>query len=48
MEWDLTWAANENNTLSFAGSYNDAELKTDFWLKQDDNEAGEPANAPKG
>jgi len=48
VEWDLTWAMNDNNTLSFAGSYNDAELKTDFWRTQDLEDAGEPANAPKG
>ena len=48
VEWDLTWAANENNTVTFAGSYNDAKLKTDFWRGQDAEDAGEPANAPKG
>jgi len=48
VEWDLAWAINENNTLSFSGSYNDAELKTDFWRTQDDEEAGLPPNAPKG
>ncbi len=48
VEWDLTWAANENNTVTFAGSYNDAELKTDFWRTKDLEEAGDPANAPKG
>jgi len=48
VEWDLTWAANENNTLSFSGSYNDAKLQTDYWRTQDDEDAGEPANAPKG
>ena len=48
VEWDLTWAANENNTLSFAGSYNDAKLRTDFWRTQDAEDAGEPANSPKG
>ena len=48
VEWDLTWAANENNTLTFAGSYNDAKLQTDFWRTKDLEEAGEPANAPAG
>lgn len=48
VEWDLTWAANENNTLSFSGSYNDAKLQTDYWRSQDDEDAGEPPNAPKG
>ena len=48
VEWDLTWAMNDNNTLSFGGSYNDAELKTSFWRGQDDEDAGLPPNAPKG
>jgi iron complex outermembrane receptor protein len=48
VEWDLTWAANENNTITFAGSYNNAELKTDFWRTQDLEDEGAPANAPKG
>ena len=48
VEWDLTWAANANNTLTFAGSYNDAKLQTDFWRTKDLEEAGEPANAPAG
>jgi iron complex outermembrane receptor protein len=48
VEWDLTWAANENNTLSFAGSYNDAKLQTDYWRTQDAENEGEPANSPKG
>ena len=47
-EWDLTWGINDNNTLTFSGSYNDAELKTDFWRTKDLEEAGEPANAPAG
>jgi outer membrane receptor protein involved in Fe transport len=48
VEWDLTWAMNDSNTLSFGGSYNDAELKTGFWRDQEDEDAGLPANAPKG
>jgi len=48
VEWDLTWAVNDSNTLTFAGSYNNAELKTGFWRGQDDEDAGLPANAPKG
>jgi len=48
VEWDLTWAMNDNNTLSFAGSYNDAKLQGDFWRIPGDREAGEPYNAPKG
>ena len=48
VEWDLTWAMNDSNTLTFAGSYNDAKLKTDYWRLQDENDAGLPPNAPKG
>ncbi len=48
VEWDLAWGMNENNTLTFAGSYNDAKLQTDFWRRQAEQEAGLPANAPKG
>lgn len=48
VEWDLTFAATENNSLTFAGSYNDAELTTDFWRTDADRIAGEPANAPAG
>jgi outer membrane receptor protein involved in Fe transport len=48
VEWDLTWAANDNNRLTFAGSYNKAELETDFWRTQDLEDAGDPPNAPAG
>ena len=48
VEWDLAWAVNDNNTLSFAGSYNDAELRSAFWRDQEDEDAGLPPNAPKG
>ena len=48
VEWDLTWAANDNNTLTFAGSYNNAELQTDFWRLPSEQEAGLPPNAPVG
>jgi outer membrane receptor protein involved in Fe transport len=48
VEWDLTWAANHNNTLTFSGSYNDAELKSDFWRTKDLEIEGAPPNAPAG
>ncbi len=48
VEWDLAWAMNENNTLSFSGTYNDATLQTDFWRTQDLEDEGAPPNAPKG
>jgi outer membrane receptor protein involved in Fe transport len=49
IEWDLTWQTNDSNTLSFAGSYNDAELKTDFWRNPaDEGNPDVPFNAPEG
>ena len=48
LEWDLTWAVTDNNTLSFAGSYNDAKLETSFWRRDQERIDGLPANAPKG
>jgi outer membrane receptor protein involved in Fe transport len=48
VEWDLTWAINDRNTFTFAGSYNKAELKTAFWRDQDAEDAGLPPNAPAG
>jgi len=49
VEWDLTWAANDNNLFTFAGSYNNAELETDFWRNPDDTgDPNVPFNAPKG
>jgi outer membrane receptor protein involved in Fe transport len=47
-EWEMAWAVNEANTISFSGTYNDASLRTDFWRFQDDEDAGLPPNAPKG
>ncbi len=48
VEWDLTWAMNDSNTLTFAGSYNDAKLETDFWRRDSERLEGLPANAPAG
>ncbi|MFB3077193.1 MAG: hypothetical protein ACE1Y4_04220, partial [Lysobacterales bacterium] len=48
VEWDLTWATNENNTLTFAGSSNDAKLQTDFWRRDSERLQGLPPNAPAG
>jgi iron complex outermembrane receptor protein len=48
VEWDLTWAMNDNNTLTFAGSYNNAKLKTNYWRESDGEANGEPPNAAKG
>jgi outer membrane receptor protein involved in Fe transport len=48
VEWDLSYAATEDLTLSFSGSYNDAKLQENFWRSDDDRLAGEPPTAPKG
>jgi len=48
VEWELDWAANDNNVLTFAGSYNNAELTTDFWRNPSDEGTSVPFNAPKG
>jgi outer membrane receptor protein involved in Fe transport len=48
VEWDLTWAANDSNNLTFAGSYNKAELSEAFWRDKDAEAAGLPPNSPAG
>jgi len=48
VEWDLAWAVNDGNTLTFAGSYNDATLQTDFWKDSDDEVAGLAPDSPAG
>jgi outer membrane receptor protein involved in Fe transport len=48
VEWDLTYAANDNNTLTFSGSYNKAELETDYWRLDEERLDGLPPNAPAG
>jgi len=48
VEWDLNFAATDDLTLTFAGSYNNAEMREDFWRLDKDKEAGAPPTAPKG
>jgi len=48
VEWDLNWAATDSLLLTFAGSYNDAKLKEDFWRSDQDRIDGLPPDAPKG
>jgi len=48
VEWDLNYAATDDLTLTFAGSYNNAEMREDFWRLDRDKQAGEPPSAPKG
>ncbi len=48
LEWEATFAANDSNILTFAGSYNDAKLETPFWRRDSERLDGLPANAPAG
>ncbi len=47
-EFDLTYAATDDLTLSLAASYNDAELQEAFYRDSDDQAAGLDPRAPKG
>ena len=47
-EFDLTFAATDDLTLSLAASYNNAELQEPFYRDSDDQAAGEDPRAPKG
>jgi outer membrane receptor protein involved in Fe transport len=48
VEFELDWAPVDNLLLSFAGSYNDAELEEDFWRDERDRDDGLPPDAPEG
>ena len=48
VEWDMNFAATENLTLTFSGSYNDAKLRENFWRIDTDEDEGLPPTAPKG
>jgi outer membrane receptor protein involved in Fe transport len=47
-EFDLTFAATDDLTLSLAASYNNAELEEAFYRDSDDQAAGLDPRAPKG
>ena len=47
-EFDLTFAATDDLTLSLAASYNDAELSEPFYRDSDDQANGEDPRAPSG
>jgi len=47
-EFDLTFAATDDLTLSFAGSYNDATLSEDFYRDSADQAAGQDPRAEAG
>ena len=47
-EFDLTYAATDDLTLSFAGSYNDAQLQDDMWFDPQEQADGLPPRAAAG
>ena len=47
-EFDVSWLVTDEFNLSFAGSYNNAELEEDYWRSDLDREGGDPPRAPKG
>lgn len=47
-EFDLNWLVTDQFNLSFAGSYNDAQLEEPYWVSGVDEMSGEPPDAPKG
>jgi len=47
-EFDLTYAATDDLTVSLAASYNSAELQEAFYRDSDDQAAGLDPRAPKG
>ena len=48
VEFDLTWAATDDLLLTFAGSYNDAQLDENFWRNDQDRIDGLPPDSPAG
>ncbi|HEX7719662.1 MAG TPA: TonB-dependent receptor, partial [Woeseiaceae bacterium] len=47
-EFDMNWLATDRLNLSFAGSFNNAELEEPYWRTSDERDSGAPARAPKG
>lgn len=47
-EFDLSWLPTDALHLTFAGSYNKAELEEPFWISEGDRIDGLPPDAPKG
>ena len=47
-EFDMNWLATDQLNLSFAGSYNKAELEEGYWRTSADRDSGAPPRAPKG
>ncbi len=47
-EFDLTWLATDDFTVSLAASYNKAELEQPYWRNDQDRIDGDPPRAPTG
>ncbi|MGB5740183.1 MAG: TonB-dependent receptor, partial [Woeseia sp.] len=47
-EFDVSWLATDTTNLSFAGSFNKAELEEGYWRTSEDRDDGEPPRAPVG
>jgi outer membrane receptor protein involved in Fe transport len=48
LEFEVNWAASDAFLLTFAGSYNDAQLEENFWRSSADRDDGLPPDAPAG
>jgi outer membrane receptor protein involved in Fe transport len=48
VEFDLNWAATEGLLLTFSGSYNDSETRSDFWILEEEAGTGAPPDSPAG
>lgn len=47
-EFDMNWLATDQLNLSFAGSFNNAELEEPYWRTSDERDSGAPPRAPEG
>lgn len=47
-EFDMNWLATDNLNLSFAGSFNKAELEEPYWRTSAERDSGAPPRAPTG
>jgi iron complex outermembrane recepter protein len=47
-EFDLSWLPTDDLNLTFAVSYNNAELREPYWRSDEERASGVPPRAPKG
>jgi outer membrane receptor protein involved in Fe transport len=48
VEFDFAFQPNEHWTWTGAASFNDPQLDEDYWIRAEDEQAGEPPDVPKG